>query len=109
MFIGNIFKRMGYVGESVSVTAGPYTMAGNIGMVLADGTAAAFSVLLPATPVDKQRSTVKKTDASVNAITMDGNTRTIDGLATAVILHQNELIEVEYNASEDAWFIVGVM
>lgn len=53
-------------------------------LILCDATSAAFSVTLPAAADNKGKLlAIKKTDASVNAVTIDGNaSETIDGATT---------------------------
>lgn len=63
-------------------------------VVLCDATAAAFTVTLPPAAKNPARVyTVKKIDASVNAVTVDGNAaETIDGAAThALALRWNSV------------------
>jgi hypothetical protein len=60
-------------------------LAGDV--LLCDATGGAFTVTLPAAAgVSGQSISVKKTDASANAITVDGNgSETIDGAATLAL------------------------
>jgi hypothetical protein len=51
-------------------------------LVAVDATLGATTVKLPASPTSGSSVIVKKTDASGNAVTIDGNGATIDGAAT---------------------------
>lgn len=67
-----------------------YTVAVGDDVVLVDATAAAVTVTLPTAASFKDISvTVKKTDASANAVTIDGNgSELIDGAATKALATQ---------------------
>lgn len=54
-------------------------------LVLADASAGAFAVTLPAVASGKQKVTVKKKDSSTNAVTVSPQSGTIDGSASIPI------------------------
>jgi hypothetical protein len=83
-----------------------YTITGSDSTVLCDATAGAFSVTLPAASGAIGRVfTVKKTDASVNAVTIDANgSETIDGELTIPLLYQSESVTVQSNGT--TWFVL---
>ncbi len=83
------------------------TLAKNADMVLADATTAAFSVTLPATPSDGDTYTVKKTDSSANAVTVDGNGNNIDGAGTYALSAQYNRVTVSYDSTDGLWYIVS--
>lgn len=65
-------------------------------VILCDATSAAFTITLPlASQYRGLRFTVKKTDASGNAVTVDGNgSETIDGAANLSLAAQNDAATV---------------
>lgn len=73
-------------------------------IVLVDATGGAITITLP--PVAQHSSrvyTVKKIDASGNAVTVDGNgAETIDGALTAVLAAQWDSVMIVSNGT--AWF-----
>jgi hypothetical protein len=83
----------------------PYTAAAN-DVVLYDATGGASTVNLPAAASNTNAQiTVKKVDASVNSVTIDGNlAETIDGALTQVLNAQYESITVVSDGSN--WFII---
>lgn len=56
--------------------------------VTVNATAGATTIKLPATPTTGGTVIIKKTDASGNAVTINGNGNTIDGAATASLAAQ---------------------
>ncbi len=73
--------------------------------VLADATAAAFDVDLPsAANVPDAVFTIKKIDASANAVTVDAGAATIDGAATYALAAQWQSITVQSNGTN--WYIL---
>lgn len=75
--------------------ASTYTVAAGVSVVLGDATSAAFDVTLPNPALNNGRQiTVKKTDASANAVTVDGDTANIDGSTTYALPAQNNYVTV---------------
>lgn len=75
-------------------------------LLLANATSSAITINLPsATGVNGRTYVIKKTDASVNIVTIDASgTETIDGGLTFVLRDQNEAITI---VSDNAnWFII---
>jgi hypothetical protein len=70
-----------------------------------DATTAALTVYLPRQPVGNRRRTVIKTDASGNAVTVNGNGSLINGAATQVLAAQYNFITVEPTGT--GWLIVA--
>ena len=69
-------------------------------LILCDATGGAFTITLPAaTAVLEKEYTIKKTDASVNAITVNGGGTNIDGAATASLAAQWNTITVKSNGT----------
>lgn len=92
----------------VTVTAA-HTVADGDDVVLGDATGAAFRVALPpvATWIGKI-VTIKKTDASANAVTIDGNgAETIDGSATVALATQYKSRTLLAGASE--WHTIATV
>lgn len=85
---------------SASATAGVATY------IVADATSGAITVTLPAASgLTGRKYTVKKTDSSLNAVTVDGNgTETIDGALTYVIVSQYLAVKIISDGSN--WHVV---
>lgn len=69
-----------------------------------NATSAAVTVYLPASPTGNRRRTVTKTDASGNAVTVNGNGSLINGAATYVLAAQYDTVTVEPTGT--GWLIV---
>lgn len=80
--------------------------AENNAVFLCDATAAAVVVNLPsAVGISGRQFTVKKTDASVNTVTIDPNgTETVDGAATRALSAQHASVTIVSNGAN--WFVV---
>ena len=76
-------------------------------VVLCDASGAAFTVTLPTAARIRGRTyTVKKTDSSGNAVTIDGaGTETIDGAATVALSTQNAFRTIVSNGTN--WFVIS--
>lgn len=81
------------------------TVAADDGLLLADATAAAITVTLPAAASSAGRwLVVKKIDASANLVTLDGNaSETIDGATTKALTAQYDSITVHCDGI--AWWV----
>jgi hypothetical protein len=89
--------------SSITNAASPYTAA-NEEVILCDATSGAITVNLP-DAIAGRIYTIKKTDASVNTVTIDGDgADTIDGVATKVLVYQNDSVTVVSNGTN--WFIL---
>src|SRR5664280_2009599 len=80
-------------------------------LIPADATSAAFTVTLPTAPADKTRVTVKKIDATANAVTVaaggsDVFNKTAGSTSVSLSL-QNQAVTVQYNSSTSIWYVVG--
>jgi hypothetical protein len=94
------------LGVSYAVTASKTTtytaVPGDI--IPCDATGGAFTVNLPAASGVVQSISIKKTDASINAITIDGNgAETIDGAATRLLSTQYEAVTLWSNGTN--WLV----
>ena len=80
--------------------------AGDSQIILADATAGAMTITLPAiADADKYRYIIKKIDSSANAVTVDADgTETIDGSLTQVISSQYVAMQIVPHGTE--WSIV---
>jgi hypothetical protein len=98
----------GYLFPITAVTAS-YTMTLNDSIVLVNATAGAITITLPlANECTQKRISIKKTDASANVVTIDGNgAETIDGTATKTLATQYKSYELV--ASGGAWWIVSAI
>lgn len=96
----------GYLFNATSVTSA-YTANYSDSLILVDCTDGAVTVTLqPALEVNKKRITIKKVDASANAVTVTpGGTETIDGVASKSLAAQWNYIELM--AFGGAWYVVG--
>ena len=97
------------VTPTVLAKTGAYTVATADGtdlLVKADATGGAFTVTLyTAVGGTGNRVTVKKTDSSANAVTVDGDgTETIDGSLTAVLTAQYQVITIESDGTN--WHVL---
>lgn len=84
-----------------------YTASSTDHTILGNATSAAFTVTLPAAGTCTQVTLViKKTDASANAVTVDGSgSETIDGALTYALSTQYQFVTVQSDGSN--WQIVG--
>lgn len=83
-----------------------FTLTAADDLILADATAGAFTLTLPpAASVAGREFTVKKTDASANAVTLDGDgAETIDGAATKGLSAQ--WVSARIRAVGNSWYVV---
>jgi hypothetical protein len=91
---------------SITTKTTTYTATAADDILLGDATSGAFSITLPAaTSSTGLVLTIKKIDASANAVTIDGNaSETIDGATTKALSSQYASYEIACNGS--AWYIV---
>jgi hypothetical protein len=96
---GNLFA---YVNKTSA-----YTLTATDQVVTADGTSGAFSITLPTSASKSgQTYTIKKIDASANAITVNTtSSQTIDGATTYSLATQYKYVTVISNGSN--WFIIS--
>lgn len=100
------FEVEGSVSKPITTRTAAYTVTSSDYTMLADATAAAFTVSLPTAAGIKGRIyNVKKIDSSINAVSIEANgTETIDGSLTQVLIDQNESITIQSDGSN--WFII---
>lgn len=86
--------------------AAAYTLANGDDVLLADATAGAFTVTLPLVALYTGKVfTVKKIDASGNAVTIDGaGSETIDGATTRALAAQYDSLTLLGGSSE--WHLI---
>lgn len=91
---------------AVTTVTAAYTAMGMDAVILGNATTAAFSVTLPtAVGVTGKTYTLKKTDASANAVMFATTlSQTIDGGATAVLSYQNNTLTVVSDGSN--WQVI---
>ena len=108
---GNVFTGTGAYEtlKSVAVTGTKTLVAPCETLVLGDATSGAFSVFLPtAASMPDTPITVKKVDASGNAVTIDGNgSETIDGATTKTLAAQYDSMTVVSDGT--TWHITAVI
>jgi len=71
---------------------------------ICDATTAAFNVTLPAVVTAGYRYTIKKIDATANAITVIG---TIDGATNYVLSTQNKYVTVISTTTSGVWYLIA--
>lgn len=83
-----------------------YTATLNDSLITCDATSGAFTITLPtAASAAGFQFTIKKVDASANAVTIDGNgSETIDGELTIPLIYRYEAVTVQSNGT--SWFIL---
>lgn len=88
-----------------TITAVTYTATSTDHTLLCDATSNAITITLPASSGATGRIyNIKKIDASVNAVTVDGNaSETIDGATTQVLSTQWQNLQIQCNGTN--WFI----
>lgn len=84
-----------------------YTATGFEDAILCSASGGAYTITLPAASVVKGKTlTIKKTDASANAVTVDGNAaETIDGAATYALAAQYKYVTMVSDGAN--WHIVA--
>jgi hypothetical protein len=92
--------------EKTTAKSTTYLATGDETTILCDASGAAFTVTLPAAAsFTGKHYNIKKTDSSVNAVTVDGNaSETIDGATTRTITIQYESIRIVCDGSN--WHII---
>jgi hypothetical protein len=92
---------------TTAVSSTPYNAAFVTGypVLLVNATSASVTVNLPTAVGNSAAYSIKKTDSSVNTVTIDGSgSETIDGGDTAVLRRQYESITI---VSDDTrWYII---
>jgi len=91
---------------STAVASTPYTQLSTDSLILVDATSGAVTVNLIAVAADNGAPvTIKKIDASGNAVTIDGDgAETIDGSTTKVLSSQYDSATVQQDGTE--WWII---
>lgn len=92
--------------KTLTVLDDPYTVLDTDQLLLADAVGGAITLTLPAAATYAGRQfRIKKIDATLNAVTVDGNgAETIDGAASVVLSLQHETVTVVCDGTE--WWIV---
>lgn len=98
-----------FKGLSLNIVSktGAYTTTATDDTVLNDSSGGAYTITLPAvaSTTTGKVYTIKKTDVSANAVTVDGNgAETIDGLTTQILAAQWDSITIQSNGT--SWFII---
>lgn len=92
--------------KNIITKTAAYTLVEGDDVTLGNATGAAFTVTLPKAALFSGRQfIVKKTDASANAVTIDGDgTETIDGAATVALAVQYQSVTVLSDGSN--WHLI---
>lgn len=93
--------------DRVATATSGYAVATNDQLVVLDATGGAFTVTLPASPVDCEWHSWKVISVSGGNITLQGNGHNIDSAATKVLSTQWQYIAVEYDSNAGKWWIVA--
>ena len=95
----------GNLATGIVAKTAAYTATTSDGTIECDATTAAFTITLFACSGNAGKIIiVKKTDASINAVTVDGNaSETIDGAATATLATQYSDIILQVNSAGTGW------
>jgi hypothetical protein len=83
----------------------PYAVVASDETIRANAVGGAMTITLPATPTLGRRLTVKKIDASANAVTVAGGGPTIDGAANRALAVQWNFCTVEGDGT--TWLVVA--
>lgn len=89
---------------AVLAKSADYTLAQDADVVVCDATGGAFTITLPASPSTGDTYAIIKKDSSVNAVTIGGNGKLINGASTASLASQYATKRVVYTGSE--WLII---
>lgn len=96
----------GPIATALSTKTTAYTVTASDSVILADATSAAFQVTLPSpSGITGRQYTIKKIDASGNAVTVASASGNIDGAATKVLSSQWSYLSVVSSGSD--WVIVS--
>ncbi|MBM7472491.1 glycosyl hydrolase family 28-related protein [Subtercola frigoramans] len=80
-------------------------------IVRTDATVAPFTITLPTAPADRSRVTVKKLDATTNAVSvaLGGSDRfnTTTGTTTSTLNLMNQALTVQYDSATSVWLVVS--
>lgn len=92
--------------HTVRTVTAAYSATGVDDLVLCDATGGAFTVTLPPAAQGTKRLTIKRTNAGVNAVTIDGyGAETIEGSASVSLGSQYSSRTLQSNGV--AWFILA--
>jgi hypothetical protein len=89
---------------AISTKTGAYSVLGTDNVLLGDATTAPFAFTLPAAPVTGQSFTFKKVDSTANAVTVSGNGKNIDGVASITLTAQWQAWTLVYSGT--AWMAI---
>ena len=103
-----IFRITGQLQHTTVHQVATYTAAKE-NVITCDASSGAFSINLPPVATSAHRTyTIKKIDATANAVTVDGNAaETIDGATTFSLSTQYDFVTVQCNAAGTTWSIIG--
>lgn len=101
---GTVTTSKGRIKTPGAMTAATTLATSSGEMQTADATAAAFNVTLPATTTAGYHYTIKKIDASANAVTVLG---TIDGATNYVLSRQYEFVTLMSTTTSGVWRVLA--
>ena len=99
------FQVAGSIATALATKTATYTLAATDSVILADATAAVFTVTLPsAAGVTGRQYTIKKVDSSANAVTIASAAGNIDGAATKSLTAQWQAVRVVSDGIN--WYVI---
>lgn len=99
----NLFNRGILFGSDSLLLTADTTLGSTDGHADVNATSGVVTVTLSPNPIDKQRHSVAKIDASGNAVTVDGGALNINGAATDTLSSQYDQQWYMYVAVSDEW------
>ena len=98
-------------GTSSSIVTSNTTLSSSNDIVYVDNSGSTVTITLPVSPIGNKGYTIKDIggNANVNAITIDGNGKLIDGNSSIIIESDYAGFNLDYNATKDAWYVIGLI
>lgn len=93
--------------QRAQVKTADYTIETTDGLILVDATAGPVTITLPDPTLANIQVTVKKIDASANAVTIDGDGVNIDGSGTQSLTAQYQAVTMASEEDTAQWWIVS--
>ena len=94
---------------NITISANTIT-TGNEYVIVVDSTSSGLTVTLNATPEDGESYIIKDNgNALTNNITIDGNTKNIDGNANFIINTNDGSVTTMYSENDDEWYVIGIV
>lgn len=101
-----IFKGSATLTANIVVKSSTYNFTNADFTILANASAGAFTINLPASPVNGELSNIKKIDSTNNIVTINGNGYNIDGSTSIGIRHQYNSVTLQFDTFLAIWNII---